>query len=156
MTILAMDDSPVIQKLVALLLKPLGNLDLDMAKDLDEALAFIRQRRAGGQRHDLILTDLNCPGHPSHPATRDRGGLALAGLLRRDGRFRELHAAVGDVAPGYERVPILMFTSNPGGLDGFEPAPVDQVLVKGEYLKVDNQARFRDVIRLALAQQAAG
>lgn len=150
MRVLVLEDSSVIQKIIACLLKPIGMMDLDMASDLNEALGHIQRRISLGQRHDLVLTDLNCPGHAEHPDTMDRGGLALAGLLRKDARFSRLLDFIGNMAKGYDQVPILMFTSNPNGIGEFDPAPVDQVLYKGEYLKVSNQAKFADLIRQAL------
>jgi two-component system, chemotaxis family, chemotaxis protein CheY len=81
-TILAVDDSGSMRRMVSFSLTSAG-YDVVEAVDGTDALAKACERRV-----DLVLTDLNMPG---------MDGLALVRELRQ--------------TPGYERVPILVLTT---------------------------------------------
>lgn len=76
--ILLVDDAPLNLKVMSAMLKKLGETDVTLAHDGDEALALLK---AAPERYDLVLTDLQMP---------KMDGDALVREIRADARLSRL------------------------------------------------------------------
>lgn len=160
--VLVLEDSPVMQKVLNLMLKSLPGIRWEITSTLQEALGKIQENAKAASHFDLVLTDLNCLGIADDPATATLGGLQLVALLRKDERYPCLSNKIQQIPNVYKRVPILMLSANDcpdlhhqvmGA--GLRDMGVSEFLIKSQYLTATDQSKFMGILRQHLGMPAA-